>query len=197
MSKTTGGTLTVSGASTFTGGTNLSAGTIVVGANGTAGSNPASGYKIVAAGDSITVGVGTTNQATKAWPAILQARLGGSYTVYNEGVSGTTAIHDSAAPYASTSAYTAGLALNPNAVVIQLGTNDSGTATFNLGTADFVSSLTTIVNAYQGTANHPAVWLVLPPTIYTAAPSDNETNLDVLVALYSTSGHGHRGEGHR
>ena len=77
--------------------------------------------------------------------------------------------------------YSAGLALNPNAVVIQLGTNDSATANFNLGTNDFVDSLTSIITAYQGTANHPAIWLVLPPTIYTAAPSDNEANLDLLM----------------
>ncbi|HET6249008.1 MAG TPA: autotransporter-associated beta strand repeat-containing protein [Tepidisphaeraceae bacterium] len=181
LNKTAAGTLTVSGAGSFTGGANLSAGTIVIGSSSVVGTNPAAGYKIVAAGDSITAGVGVSNPATQAWPAVLGSLLGSNFTVLNEGHSGATAMVDGNLPYTGTPEYSAGLAANPNAVVIQLGTNDSSNANFALGTTDFVNSLTSIVNAYQATANHPKIFLALPPAIYEPGPADNQANLLQLL----------------
>lgn len=188
LAKTGAGTLTVSGASSYSGGTTLGAGTIVVGASGTAGLNIPGGYKIAACGDSITDGP----TLAQAWPAALQSQLQNrmgntNITVTNYGYPGATAIADGRLPYNSLSKYTDAINSNPNTVVIQLGTNDTNVSNGDFakasanGYADFVNSLTNLVNSFKNTANHPLVWLCLPPTIYNPAPGDNEANLDLLM----------------
>jgi fibronectin-binding autotransporter adhesin len=193
LAKTTGGTLTVSGAGTFTGGTSLNGGTIIVGASGTAGMTLPSGYKIAAVGDSITFGANLPTPSTQAWPVILQnlirSQLGNSnVTVTNYGDSGASAIYDAvlspAHPYTTGPQYAPALASNPNAVVIQLGTNDSIGTTTQINNF-YVNDLTSIINAFKATANNPKIWLVLPPEIYISSPQ-NEANLNLIMGLIQT-----------
>ena len=150
--------------------------------NATLGLTITSGYKVAAIGDSITYGAGLPSPATQAWPAIVQNLLGAQFNVQNYGVSGTTALVDGTAPYVNTGQYTTSLAFGPQVVAIELGTNDTSLNNVpTKGTTDFVNSLTALVNAYQALASHPQVWLCLPPPIWTAYPSDNETWLDTLM----------------
>jgi len=196
LTKTSAGTLTVSGASAYTGGTTLSAGTIVIAASGTAGMNPPAGYKIAAVGDSITFagygpgGYGTTT----AWPERLQTILGNQFVVSNNGASGTTAIANSGAAYVNSAAYSSAIASTPNAVVIQLGTNDAAGSYFALasanGYADFVTSLTTLVNNFKNTANSPTVWLCLPPADFSGRQANLLTLLPYIQQVATATGSG-------
>jgi lysophospholipase L1-like esterase len=131
-------------------------------------------------GDSITAGTGASTFASD-WVSLVGSRLGPSAVVGNFGVSGTTMMKVSDAPYWDTdglSRTTAFLqsagASDVAAVVIMLGTNDakddpSGVDNWN-GTApqrypaDYVSMIQ-LVQAARTPA--PRVFLALPPKAFT------------------------------
>ena len=78
--------------------------------------------RVACVGDSITMGVGTTNPALQSYPAQLQELLGPSWAVTNFGVGGRTMLR-------KVDPFSFGRALksNPDLVVIMLGVNDSKT----------------------------------------------------------------------
>ena len=87
---------------------------------------------IVALGDSITFGSGVVKtRAIDSWESKLEKLLGGSYQVLNYGVSGATLQNEGDCPYWSMAEKAlrgypeAALALNPEIVILMLGTNDS------------------------------------------------------------------------
>ena len=82
---------------------------------------------VTCVGDSITFGVGTANPPTTGYPAKLQALLGASFDVQNEGHSGATLLHDGDLPYINQPEYANATtwAAAGGDVVIQLGTNDA------------------------------------------------------------------------
>ena len=80
---------------------------------------------IVCVGDSITYGYGLPDREHNAWPAQLQALLGGGQAVLNLGVSGTTALRQTGHSYVNTPEYRTALNSRPDIVLIKLGTNDS------------------------------------------------------------------------
>lgn len=87
---------------------------------------------ILALGDSITFGSGVAKtRATDTWEVKLEALFSGSYQVLNYGVSGATLQDEGNTPYwhlpsqGALSFPEAALALNPEIVLLMLGTNDS------------------------------------------------------------------------
>ena len=87
---------------------------------------------IVALGDSITFGSGVVQtRSTDSWEAKLEKLLGGSYQVLNYGIGGATLQDEGDKPYWSMpdkllQGYPeAAQALNPEIVILMLGTNDS------------------------------------------------------------------------
>ena len=141
---------------------------------------PGSGKVLIAfIGDSITAGTGASTFASD-WVSLVSDRLGPSAVVGNFGVSGTTMMKVSDAPYWDTNglsratAFLAGAgASDVAAVVIMLGTNDAkddpnGIDNWN-GTApqryhdDYVSMIE-LLQAARTPA--PRVLLALPPTAY-------------------------------
>src|SRR5262245_57930852 len=90
--------------------------------------------KIACVGDSITEGAGLSNPSTQSYPARLQKLLGTNYNVRNFGVSGRTLLKKGDFPYWKEAAYTNSHTLNPDIVIIQLGTNDSKPQNWRYGT---------------------------------------------------------------
>lgn len=87
---------------------------------------------IVALGDSITFGAGVIKTRTSdSWEAKLEKLLSGSYQVLNYGISGATLQNEGDCPYWNTTVKAlqgyaeAALALNPEILILMLGTNDS------------------------------------------------------------------------
>lgn len=87
---------------------------------------------IVALGDSITFGAGVKKtRKSDCWEAKLEKLFGGSYQVLNYGISGATLQDEGNKPYWNMpekrlQGYPqAALALNPEIVILMLGTNDS------------------------------------------------------------------------
>lgn len=93
---------------------------------------------IVALGDSITFGSGVAQtRSSDTWEAKLEAQLGGAYQVLNYGVSGATLQNEGDMPYwnipmrSDVGFPEAAMALNPEIVILMLGTNDSKSANWN------------------------------------------------------------------
>ena len=87
---------------------------------------------IVAMGDSITFGAGVVQtRKSDSWEAKLEKLLGGSYQVLNYGISGATLQDEGDKPYWNMpekhlQGYPqAALALEPQIIILMLGTNDS------------------------------------------------------------------------
>lgn len=81
--------------------------------------------RVACVGDSITFGVGVTNRARQAYPAVLGRMLGPQYDVRNFGVSARTMLKAGDHPYWIEQAFTNALDFKPDILVILLGTNDS------------------------------------------------------------------------
>jgi fibronectin-binding autotransporter adhesin len=196
--KTSTGTLVLGGANTYGGGTTIHGGTVVLARGSAAGLANPIGYKIVAAGDSITMGNYVRAGFTiPSWTANLQNLLGGQFAVYDEGNNGLAAMNLTnpgyASPYTASPQYPDALAKQPNVVVIQLGTNDSSFTAAQIN-ANYVNDLTSLVNTFKNTANHPSIFLCLPPEIYDPGTTPwygngigpwlmNEANLDLILPM--------------
>lgn len=139
--------------------------------------------KIAAIGDSNTYGAGVEfdNREKNSYPGQLQSSLGDRYRVFNYGIGGTTLINDIDQAYTKTEYYTESQKLNPDIVLIMLGTNDSTASRWN--PTKYERDLTTFVNTYKQLASFPEVYLLTVPFAYipgsSAAPG--EINGDIIT----------------
>ena len=147
--------------------------------------------KIACVGDSITEGTGLSSPTTQSYPARLQRLLGTNYNVKNFGVSGRTLLKRGDFPYWKERAYTNSLTLNPDIVIIQLGTNDSKPQNWRYGT-NFVSDYNELIASYASLTSSPAIYLCTPCPVYANGAYDIRpgivaTNIAPLVREIATS----------
>ena len=116
--------------------------------------------KVACIGDSITEGVGVKG-AGMAYPDRLQALLGGKYYVGNFGVSGRTLLKKGDFPYWKEKKYQAALAMQPDVVVIMLGTNDTKPQNWK-HEAEFVADYRELVQSFQSLQSKPKVFVCRP-----------------------------------
>jgi acyl-CoA thioesterase-1 len=136
--------------------------------------------KIACVGDSITEGAGLSNPSTQSYPARLQKLLGTNYTVKNFGVSGRTLLKKGDFPYWKEAAYTNSHTLNPDIVIIQLGTNDSKPQNWRYGT-NFVSDYDDLIATYASLKSSPAIYLCTPCPVYANG------NYDIRPGIVATN----------
>lgn len=133
---------------------------------------------VACVGDSITQGVGASSQSTTSYPAVLQKLLGSAVHVGNYGHSGATLLSVGDLPYQNQSEYTAATTFVSGAganavvdVIIMLGTNDSKSYNWMVGTStratQYVTDLTAMVDHFAMLSTHPLVYLALPPRAFT------------------------------
>ena len=121
--------------------------------------------KVACIGDSITFGSGVKDRKNNCYPVQLQKILGEKYEVKNFGVSGRTLLKKGDHPIWKEKAYKNALAMNPNIVVIKLGTNDTKPQNWK-HKADFKSDLEAMVKELQSLPSKPAVFLCKPVPVY-------------------------------
>jgi acyl-CoA thioesterase-1 len=85
--------------------------------------------------------------------------------VKNFGVSGRTLLKRGDFPYWKERAYTNSLSLNPDMVIIQLGTNDSKPQKWRYAT-NFVSDYDELIASYARLTSSPAIYLCTPCPVY-------------------------------
>lgn len=145
--------------------------------------------RILAVGDSITWGGGSSDTTTHAWPVQLSNMLQGEYEVVNLGLSGRTMMRTGEHPYIRDEEYKTALEMAANTdlddgkggiaehLTIMLGTNDAKRGQWNATQyvndyRDFVRSF--VFENVPGAGGEfldvvkphvPQIWLLLPPPI--------------------------------
>lgn len=115
--------------------------------------------KVACVGDSITQGAGA--ERGKSYPDQLQALLGDKYKVSNFGVSGRTLLQKGDFPYRKEKKYQDALALQPDIVIIMLGTNDTKPQNWKFE-AEFIGDYRDLIKSFQALPSKPKVFVCRP-----------------------------------
>jgi lysophospholipase L1-like esterase len=160
------------------------AGTLVACSRASAPLNPAdfSGpIKVACVGDSITYGYG--DSPGHSYPDQLQALLGSKWEIKNYGVNGRTLLRKGDAPWWKEQAFKDAHSLNPDVVVIMLGTNDTKPRNW-VHEGEFYGDYKDLIESFKALPSKPRIWIMRPCPV--PAPGNygiNEKNLDVLLPL--------------
>ena len=101
--------------------------------------------KVACIGNSITDGHGIEMAPSRAYPAMLQSKLGNTYEVRNFGVSARTLLNKGDHPFMAEMAWRDAKAFAADVVVIKLGTNDSKPENWCYG-AEFENNLIQMID---------------------------------------------------
>lgn len=121
--------------------------------------------KIVCVGNSITEGFGNTTQE-KAWPGQLNQLLGSGYSVLNCGVSGTTMMKNSDAPYWATDRFIKAKEANPQILIMALGTNDADPWRWNVHKSEFKANYLEMISEFRRNGRNPIIYVCLAPPLF-------------------------------
>lgn len=137
--------------------------------------------QIACVGDSITYGSGATDRNRTSYPPVLQELLGEeSYQVHNFGLGSTTVIKSGDHPYWYTQEFNDSIALKPDIVIIQLGTNDA--KEWNWNETSFVLDYIDLINVYKSLKEpSPIVYIAIPPPLYHKGHGIRE---DIINSIY-------------
>jgi lysophospholipase L1-like esterase len=131
------------------------------------GLNTYSQIKVACIGNSITYGYGLSSPSTQSYPSKLQDLLGNGYIVSNFGVSSRTMLKNGNKPYWIEAAYTQAKAINPDIVIIMLGTNDSKLNTnWTPYKNEFYDDYVDMINSFRTLTSQPEVYICLVPPAY-------------------------------
>jgi acyl-CoA thioesterase I len=108
-------------------------------------------------GDSITQQTG--------YPHSLQTLLGANFSVGNFGVVGATVSFNSDRPYTNQAEFEAAGDFNPQIVILMLGTNDARD-TIHTSIEQFTRNYQTLITRIKNFNNHPQIWLLTPPPVF-------------------------------
>lgn len=133
--------------------------------------------KVACIGNSITYGYGLSSPSTQSYPSKLQTLLGSNYKVSNFGVSARTLLKNGDRPYWNEAQYNQSLALNPDIVIIMLGTNDAKLNTNWLPHKnEFIGDYKALIKSYENLSSNPQIWICkLVPAYQTIWDISNTT----------------------
>ena len=117
--------------------------------------------RIACVGDSITFGAGVKDRKKNAYPVQLQNLLGDDYHVTNFGVSGATLLKQGDKPYWKLKQFKAAQELQPNIVVIKLGTNDTKPHNWK-HKENYQPNYIEMIETFRSLDSKPAVYLCYP-----------------------------------
>lgn len=118
--------------------------------------------KLACVGDSITQGLGVPKG--QSWPSQIQRLLGDTWEVSNFGVSGRTLLNAGDHPYQKDKAFLKAKDLNPDVVVIMLGTNDTKPHNWKFKN-QFISDYLSMVKQFAELPSRPRIFICYPSYI--------------------------------
>ncbi|MDB5102925.1 MAG: sialate O-acetylesterase [Fibrobacteres bacterium] len=121
--------------------------------------------KVACIGNSITEGFGLPNASTQSYPSRLKVLLGTGYTVQNDGASGRTMLKsDARNSYWKFGKLGQALALKPDIVTIELGTNDANNfaSTWSTTGIEFKRDYLAMIDTLNTLSPKPRVFVILP-----------------------------------
>ena len=116
--------------------------------------------KVACIGDSITAGVGSK----MAWPKMLQQMLGDKWEVKNYGISARTLLKKGDHPWDKEHQYQDAQKLNPDVVIIMLGTNDTKPQNWKLKD-EFIPDYKDMIATFNKADPKPRIFACHPPLV--------------------------------
>jgi lysophospholipase L1-like esterase len=146
--------------------------------------------RVACVGASITQGRGAT--PGHGYTDDLQALLGTKWAVSNFGVSGTTMMRVGPHPYETTKACQAAHDLQPDVVIILLGSNDTKPSTWP-HRSQYAADAREFIDSFKVLASHPSIYICrLPPVTepgnYGINPAHLRDELVMIDAVAKTEG---------
>ncbi|MFK7790715.1 MAG: GDSL-type esterase/lipase family protein [Phycisphaeraceae bacterium] len=120
--------------------------------------------RIACVGDSITFGAGIKDRKKNNYPTQLQGLLGESFAVQNFGVSGATLLKKGNKPYWKLKQFQAAQELQPNIVVIKLGTNDTKPNNWK-HKDEYQADYLEMIEIFQQLDSKPKIYLCYPAPV--------------------------------
>jgi lysophospholipase L1-like esterase len=118
--------------------------------------------KVACVGDSITFGY--NDSPGHSYPEQLQALLGSKWIIKNYGVGGRTLLRKGDAPWWNEQFFKDSHALNPDAVVIMLGTNDGKPQNW-VHEDEFYGDYKDLIESFKALPSKPHIWIMRPPPV--------------------------------
>ena len=131
--------------------------------------------KVACVGDSITEGHGLAIQSKTGYPVVLDSILGAGFTVLNSGRSATTLQKHGDFPYWIAKEFSNVFAINPDIIVIKLGTNDTKPQNWNA--ENFEKDYQTLIDTFHTIATHPKIYLCLPAPVFETRWGINDSTI--------------------
>ena len=116
-------------------------------------------------GDSLTYGASVEDREENCYPAVLNDLLGDDYIVGNFGASGYTMLKTGDFPYWEHENFKFSAMINPDIVIIMLGTNDSKPFNFTT-TSDFIETYEEMLAYYKKLPSKPRIYMATPPKVF-------------------------------
>jgi lysophospholipase L1-like esterase len=121
--------------------------------------------RVACVGNSITAGAGISDAVNDAYPGQLQKLLGENYVVGNFGNSGRTMLKNGDYPLWVEKEFTNALAMNPNIVIILLGTNDSKPYNW-IYKDEYVPDYLAMIDTFKTLPANPQIYICKPPPAF-------------------------------
>jgi len=122
--------------------------------------------KISCVGDSLTHGYLVEDREVNCYPAVLNDLLGEEeYVVGNFGVNGHTMLKSGDAPYWDHEFFKLSALMEPDIVIIMLGSNDSKAHNFT-DMDTFIADYEAMIAYYKNLDSKPRLYLNTPPTVF-------------------------------
>ena len=138
---------------------------------------PVPDIKIACIGNSITEG-GAGNYFN-SWSMQLRDLLGNGYYTENLGVSGTTMSKTGDSPWWNQPQYNYTFSLNPDIILIKLGTNDSKSG--NWKPVNFKADYIDMIEKFRAMSSNPDIYMVTPAKAYSSAYTINDNTIVMKI----------------
>jgi len=132
-------------------------------------------FNVSCVGDSLTYGYAVEDRENNCYPHVLNDLLGDDYVVGNFGVNGATMLKTGDLPYWSHENFKMSGMIDPDYVIIMLGSNDSKVHNFT-DMDDFINTYEEMINHYRRLPSKPRVYIATPPTDF-PSKSDKESSI--------------------
>jgi len=137
--------------------------------------------RVVCIGNSQVAGAGTTNPATKAWPAQLRTMLGSGYSLMNCGVSGSVITKTGNSPFWNKPQFATARNFDPHILIISIGTDDASTANLPF-IGNFTTDYAAMIDSFRVNGKNPIVYICYP-TSYFGNAAQNTVIHDQILPL--------------
>lgn len=137
--------------------------------------------KVACVGNSITYGYGLNRQDLENYPLRLDSLLGAGWAATNLGNSGKTMLRAVNDAYWKQPEFSKALALLPDVVVIELGTNDAKDYIWNYNKSAFAKDYRAMIDTFRTLSSKPRVWATLQPRANNLSWSMPDTTIERQV----------------